>query len=111
MAGFDWAYDLTPLHYDPIDAKDIAYVTHPYAMKRSQPWEPKWEENFAFAADRYPVMATEFRFWLDERKEVGEDEYGQRIIRYLEGRGISWLCWCSIRNGIQECWNPGIRIS
>ena len=93
VAGFDWAYDLTPLHYDPIDKKDIAYVSHPYVMKRSQPWEPKWEENFGFAADRYPVVASEFGFWLDDGKEVGEDDYGQRIIKYLEGRGISWLCW------------------
>ncbi len=93
VAGFDWAYDLTPLRYDPIDKNNIAYVTHPYAMKRSQPWEPKWEEDFGFAADRYPVVATEFGFRLDEGKEVGEDDYGQRIIRYLEGRGISWLCW------------------
>jgi endoglucanase len=93
VAGFDWAYDLTPLHYDPIDADDIAYVTHPYSMKRSQPWEPKWEENFGFAADRYPVVATEFGFSIDEGKEVGEDDYGPRIIRYLESKGISWLCW------------------
>jgi len=93
VAGFDWAYDLAPLHYDPIDAKDIAYVTHPYAMKRSQPWEPKWEENFGVAADHYPVVATEFGFWLDEGKEMGEDDYGPRNIKYLENRGISWICW------------------
>jgi len=50
VAGLDWAYDLSPLRDDPINAAGIAYVTHPYAFKRGQPWEPRWEENFAFAA-------------------------------------------------------------
>jgi len=30
VAGFDWAYDLTPLREDPINAENIGYVTHPY---------------------------------------------------------------------------------
>ena len=60
VAGLDWAYDLSPLRDDPVNAEGIAYVTHPYAFKRGQPWEPRWEENFGFAADKYPVVATEF---------------------------------------------------
>src|SRR5271165_1927725 len=60
VAGFDWAYDLTPLRLNPIAAEGIAYTTHPYSNKRSQPWEPKWEEDFGFAAGKYPVIATEF---------------------------------------------------
>ena len=56
VVGFDWAYDLNFLHYDPVNAEGIAYVTHPYLMKRSRPWEAKWEENFGFAADRHPRM-------------------------------------------------------
>lgn len=62
VAGLDWAYDLTPLHIEPIEAEGIAYVTHPYAHKREKPWEPKWEEDFGFAASRYPVVASEFGF-------------------------------------------------
>jgi hypothetical protein len=27
------------------------------------PWEPKWDEDFGFAAEHYPVVATEFGFW------------------------------------------------
>jgi len=50
VAGFDWAYDLTPLHLSPITAEGVGYVTHPYSNKRPQPWEPKWEEDFGFAA-------------------------------------------------------------
>ena len=93
VAGFDWAYDLTPLHEEPIAAEGIGYVTHPYAWKRSDPMEPKWEENFGFAANKYPVFATEFGFDLKSGEIINDDHYGNRIIRYLEGKGISWVCW------------------
>jgi hypothetical protein len=93
VAGFDWAYDLNPLHYEPVRAEHIGYVTHPYANKRSQPWEPKWEENFGFAADRYPVIATEIGFGLKAGEAVDDQHYGNRITRYLEQRGISWMAW------------------
>ena len=92
VAGLDWAYDLSPLRDDPINAEGIGYVTHPYSFKRSQPWEPKWEENFGFAAEKYPVVATEFGLFTDPGAP-GEEDYGNRIINYLEGRGISWMCW------------------
>jgi hypothetical protein len=89
VAGFDWAYDLTPIILNPINATGIGYTVHPYSNKRSQPWEPKWEEDFGFAAAKYPVMATEFGGF------GGRDAtYGPQIIKYLEGRGISWTVWC-----------------
>jgi hypothetical protein len=93
VAGFDWAYDLNSLHYEPVQAEGIGYVTHPYANKRAQPWEPRWEENFAFAADRYPVIATEIGFELHDGEVVDDNHYGNRITRFLEQRGISWLAW------------------
>jgi hypothetical protein len=46
IAGLDWAYDLTPILIEPVNAEGIGYVSHPYEFKRSQSWEPKWEENF-----------------------------------------------------------------
>ena len=92
VAGLDWAYDLSPLNDDPINAERIGYVTHPYAHKRTKPWEPKWEENFGFAAEKYPVVATEFG--LDEFPGQGiNSDYGNSIIKYLEGKKISWVCW------------------
>jgi hypothetical protein len=94
VAGFDWAYDLTPLRENPINAEGIGYVTHPYSNKRSRPWEPKWEEDFGFAADSYPIIATEFGFELKDGETITQDHYGNRIVGYLEGRGISWMCWC-----------------
>jgi hypothetical protein len=90
VAGFDWAYDLTPLRINPVRAEHIGYVTHPYPNKRSKPWQPKWEEDFGFAADRYPVIATEIGF--GSREEGGD--YGTEITGYLESRGMSWIAWC-----------------
>jgi len=90
VAGLDWAYDLTPILISPIEAERIAYVTHPYSNKRPQPWEPRWEENFGFAAGKYPVFATEFGLG-----HPGEDsnDYGNRIIKFLESKNISWTMW------------------
>jgi aryl-phospho-beta-D-glucosidase BglC (GH1 family) len=107
VAGFDWAYDLTPLRLDPIAAEGIAYTIHPYSNKRSKPWEPKWEEDFGFAAEKFPLFATEFGGFArppstegqpadDESTEAGtrDASYGPAIIKYLEGKGISWAVWC-----------------
>ncbi|HET6147535.1 MAG TPA: glycoside hydrolase family 5 protein [Polyangia bacterium] len=94
VGGFDWAYDLTPLREDPIDAANIGYTVHPYSNKRPQPWEPRWDEDFGFAVDTWPVVATEFGFDTREGEKIDESHYARRIIKYLEGKGISWACWC-----------------
>jgi len=93
VAGLDWAYDLTPLHIEPIAAERIGYTVHPYANKRSRPWEPKWDEDFGFAAENYPVVATEFGFTPGEAEAGQNNEYGKAIVKYLEGKKISWMCW------------------
>ena len=99
IAGFDWAYDLTPLHEEPINASNIGYTTHPYPWKRSAPWEPKWEEDFGFAAGKYPVVATEFGEAPaapapTAATNAAQPAYGPSIYNYLEGKGISWIVWC-----------------
>jgi endoglucanase len=94
VAGFDWAYDLTPLREEPINAIGIGYVTHPYPNKRSQPWEPKWDEDFGFAAQHYPIIATEIGFNIRKSDPGdGAENYGTRITKYLESNGIGWLAW------------------
>jgi hypothetical protein len=93
VAGFDWAYDLDAVHYDPVRAEGIGYVTHPYPNKRPQPWEPRWEEDFAFVADRYPMIATEIGFAPKPGEADDANRYGSRITRFLEERGISWVAW------------------
>jgi aryl-phospho-beta-D-glucosidase BglC (GH1 family) len=107
VAGFDWAYDLTPLRLNPIAAEGVAYTTHPYSNKRTQPWEPKWDEDFGFAASKYPIIATEFGGFArppsTNTESLSSDStargnrsasYGPAIIKYLEGKGISWTVWC-----------------
>ena len=93
VAGFDWAYDLTPLRINPVEADGIAYVTHPYPHKRTQPWEPKWEEDFGFASDQFPVIATEIGFTNGREGMADNGAYGKAIVSYLEGKGISWVAW------------------
>jgi endoglucanase len=108
VAGFDWAYDLTPLILSPIAAEGIGYTVHPYANKRSQPWEPKWEEDFGFVAVKYPLFATEFGGFTrppgtnaepaavetGRRRNRTDPTYGPAIIKFLESKGISWAVWC-----------------
>ena len=98
VAGFDWAYDLTPLRLSPVAAEGIGYSVHPYANKRPQPWEGRWEEDFGFAAAKYPVVATEFGGFGPPRQAAAgaapQAPYGPTIIKYLESKGISWIVWC-----------------
>jgi aryl-phospho-beta-D-glucosidase BglC (GH1 family) len=101
VAGFDWAYDLTPLQYAPISAEGICYVSHPYPHKRSKPYEPKWDENFGFAAWKYPVVVTEIGFTMEDK--AVNLEYGQAILDYCESRGISWIAWV-----VDPEWHPNM---
>ncbi len=113
VAGFDWAYDLTPVHEAPIAAEGIGYTVHPYANKRSRPWEPKWEEDFGFVADKYPMVATEFGGFASPNASstntplagrfAPSADYGPDIIKYLEGKGISWTVWC-----FDPEWSPSL---
>jgi endoglucanase len=103
VAGFDWAYDLNHIHYDPINAEGIAYTAHPYPFKRKKPWEPKWDENFGFAKDEYPVIVTEFGFNLEEIEKGENKGYGEAVIKYLEEGNISWVGWI-----FDADWNPGM---
>jgi len=99
VAGFNWAYDLTPIREDPIDAEGIAYVSHPYPEKREAPWEEKWEADWGFVAETYPVILTEIGFALPEEKGVhipvhGDETYGRALVEYTAEKGISWVVWC-----------------
>ena len=99
VAGFNWAYDLTPIKEDPVDAEGIAYVSHPYPEKRKAPWEDQWEADWGFVAEKYPVILTEIGFALPEEKGVhipvhGDETYGNALVDFTEKRGISWVVWC-----------------
>jgi aryl-phospho-beta-D-glucosidase BglC (GH1 family) len=106
VAGFDWAYDLKPVRYNPIEAESIAYVSHPYPQKRNKPWEPKWQEDWGFVAETYPVILTEIGFC--EEGEPGahipvidDGSYVRAITDFTQSRGISYVVWVFDPN-----WSP-----
>jgi endoglucanase len=98
VAGFNWAYDLTPVMNDPLPVENIAYVSHPYPQKREQPWVPQWERDFGFVADNYPVIATELGYMYPDQEGahipcLGDDEYGKTLTDYFADKGISYVVW------------------
>jgi len=63
------------------------------------PWPLKWEEDFGFAADRYPVIATEIGFDYNWGPREVNAAYGPAITSY-SNRGISvGLSGALIRSG------------
>jgi endoglucanase len=98
VAGFNWAYDLTPVANDPVNAEGIGYVSHPYPMKRPKPWEEKWTADWGFAAKKYPVILTEIGFCgQDDRGAhvpvISDESYGDAITRYTKENNISYVVW------------------
>ncbi|MDZ4708634.1 MAG: glycoside hydrolase family 5 protein [Saprospiraceae bacterium] len=98
VAGFNWAYDLTPIAKEPINASGIAYVSHPYPQKRDKPWEARWTADWGFAAEKYPVILTEIGFCGPDDvgahiPVISDESYGDAIMKYTQERGISIVAW------------------
>ncbi|MEP7266995.1 MAG: glycoside hydrolase family 5 protein [Saprospiraceae bacterium] len=98
VAGFNWAYDLTPIRNEPIDASGIGYVSHPYPMKRNKPWEPQWTNDWGYVAEKYPVILTEIGFCSADDigahiPVISDESYGDAMISYCKKTGISFVCW------------------
>jgi aryl-phospho-beta-D-glucosidase BglC (GH1 family) len=98
VAGFNWAYDLTEVATQPIEAEGIAYVSHPYPMKREKPWEDKWTADWGYVAKKYPVMLTEIGFCGPDDKGahvpvISDESYGDAITAYADANGISYVVW------------------
>jgi endoglucanase len=98
VAGFNWAYDLKPVEQEPINAEGIAYVSHPYPMKREKPWEDKWTADWGFVADKYPLILTEIGFCGADDKGahvpvISDESYGEAITKYCREKGISYTVW------------------
>jgi hypothetical protein len=98
VAGFNWAYDLTEIAKNPIQAEGIGYVSHPYPQKREKPWEPKWTADWGFTAEKYPLILTEIGFSGPEEKGahvpvISDESYGEAITKYADDRGISYVVW------------------
>ncbi len=98
VAGMDWGYLLDEVPGNPVGRNNVAYVTHPYPQKRKQPWEPHWEKDWGKVADIFPVVATEFGFVGEGERGahipcIGDETYGEAIIRYFNKKGISYTVW------------------
>lgn len=108
VGGFNWAYDLTEIRENPIDAEGIAYVSHPYPQKRPKPWEEKWTADWGFAAEKYPLMLTEIGYCGPDDKGahvpvISDDSYAEAIVRYCAERDISYVVWVFDPN-----WSPSM---
>jgi endoglucanase len=106
VGGFNWAYDLTDVATDPVRAEGVAYVSHPYPMKRDKPWEPQWTADWGFVAEKYPLMLTEIGFCGPDDPGahipvISDESYGDAITKYCDERGISWVVWVFDPN-----WSP-----
>jgi hypothetical protein len=98
VAGFNWAYDLTQIATEPINAEGIGYVSHPYPQKRPKPWEAKWTKDWGFVKEKYPLILTEIGFAGAEEKGahvpvIGDESYGDAIVKYCDDKNISWVAW------------------
>ncbi len=98
VAGFNWAYDLTQIAADPINAEGIGYVSHPYPQKRQKPWEEKWTNDWGFVKKKYPLILTEIGFAGAEEKGahvpvISDESYGEAIMKYCDDLNISWVAW------------------
>jgi len=105
VAGFNWAYDLSPIKRMPIQRDNIAYAIHPYPQK-AKPTDPTrshffmlWQDHWGFVADKAPMIATEIG-WSHESAPgahiptINNDgSYGPNIIDFLHEKGISWTAW------------------
>jgi endoglucanase len=97
VAGFNWAYNLEDVKTNPINAKGIGYVSHPYPQKTSD-WNEGWEKNWAYVAKTYPLILTEIGFCLEGERGahipvISDESYGEAITKFTAERGISWVGW------------------
>lgn len=106
VAGFDWAYDLTEIKNNPIGRNDIAYVSHPYPMKRNKPWEVQWEKDWAYVSESYPLILTEVGFCEEGARGahvpvIDDGSYVKSILDFTEKKGISFIIWV-----FDKDWSP-----
>ena len=98
VAGFNWAYELTPVLNNPINAKGIGYVSHPYPQKREKPWEDQWTKDWGFVKEKYPLMLTEIGFCGADDvgahiPVISDESYGDAITTYADEKEISYVVW------------------
>lgn len=110
VAGFNWAYDLTPVKYQPVAAEGIGYVSHPYPQKREKPWNDKWTADWGYVKNNYPLILTEIGYCGPEDEGahipvISDKSYGEAITNYSDQRNISYVVWV-----FDKEWSPKLFI-
>lgn len=104
VAGFNWAYDLRPVAFAPIEREGIAYAVHPYPQKAKPKVKSKenffklWDQVWGFAAKNHPLIATELGWVKADGKGahipvINDGSYGPQIIEFMQQRDVSWVAW------------------
>lgn len=106
VAGFNWAYDLTEVMDDPVQAEGVAYVSHPYPMKREKPWAEAWTKDWGHVAKEYPVLLTEVGFCAEDERGahipvIDDGAYPKAITDYADSIGVSYVVWV-----FDKQWSP-----
>ena len=86
-----WAYDLSKIIENPLNNSNILYSVHPYPIHKN------WKENFDIAINKIPIIVTEWGFQeknLDPLLNATKENYGDKIINYMNSNNISWIAWC-----------------
>ena len=95
VAGFNWAYDLTPIKDNPIAREGVAYAVHPYPqkVKQANPTDKsvfkEWDRDWGYVAKTYPIIATELG-WVQADgfgahiPVIDDGSYGPRIVKYMK---------------------------
>lgn len=104
VGGIDYSKDLSWVKEMPIDKDNIVYASHIYPIHNN------WAYYFGDAAEKYPVLITEWGY-MDENRSTtnqhyligNEQTYGQPFLNYLDEKGIGWVaCW------FDNSWEPQI---
>jgi endoglucanase len=80
VPGVNWAYDLGGFPLPGID--NVVYSTHVYPNKGDN-----WDAAFGDLSSRYPVFLGEFG------GAEGDLQWGQSLLKYLDGRSLGWAAW------------------
>lgn len=110
VAGFNWAYDLTPIRDQPIEVEGIAYVSHPYPQKRTKPWVEKWTEDWGFVKENYPMVLTEIGYCTPDDPGahipvISDHSYGKAISDYSDQNNLSYIVWV-----FDNRWSPQLYV-
>ena len=97
VPGMDFSFNFVEVSKYPLRNEGIVFSVHPYRGHTSEPLEENWESHFGYLSETYSVMFTEFGFDPDDTiypsVYKADVEYGRRIFKYAEDRGISWTAF------------------